>query len=277
MIKKYIVLKFAIAIFGFVFFLVLVSAEVRASVSVVGELTREKTVECGENFEGSILLKNKASTFSQVKVYQTDYLFFADGKNIYGEAGSLSRSNAKWIKINPTRLDIPPGNTASVHYTVQVPKAKNLKGTYWSIIMIEEIPETSMESKRVKKNKVVLGIQTKIRYGVQMVTNISDTGASNIKILDKKLIREGRKKILQLDIENKGERWLSPFVWVELYNKGGKNVGRFEGNKVRIYPGCSVRHKIDLAGVPNAKYKALVIVDNGDGYVFGARYNLRIK
>jgi hypothetical protein len=80
-----------------------------------------------------------------------------------------------------------------------------------------------------------------------------------------------------MDIDNIGEMWLSPPLWVEIYDSHGAKVGRFESSKKRIYPGCSVRHKVDLTDVPRGKYQALVVADNGDEHVFGAKYDFGIE
>lgn len=255
------------------FFFFTISAKLcLANVSVVGALSREKTVEPGERFEGIILLKNKGEGPYEVRAYQTDYLFSADGKSIYGDPGSTPRSNATWLSLRPNRLTIPPKETASVYYTVQVPDRTDLNGTYWSIVMIEPMAETSLDG--VEEGKV--GLRTVVRYGFQIIVHIGDTGARKIRFLDKQLISQDEKKTFQMDIENIGERMLAPFVWVELYNKDGMTMGRFESRKKRIYPSCSVRHKVDLTDVPTGKYKALVIIDNGDESVFGAQYELEI-
>lgn len=248
-----------------------------AGVSVIGGLSREKNVKPGEKFEGIIHLKNNGDSSCQVKIYQTDYLFYADGKNIYGEPGSIPRSNARWISLSPVRLTVPPKETASVHYIVQVPENPDLKGSFWSMVMVEAIPETSPESIKEEKEKVKVGIQTIMRYGIQIITNIGGTGERKIRFLDKKLISQDRKRLFQFDIENIGERSLSPVVWVELYNKDGINIGRFESSRLRIYPGCSVRHKVDLTDVPKGRHKALVVADNGDENVFGAQYDLEME
>ncbi|MBS3917994.1 MAG: hypothetical protein KG012_03800 [Deltaproteobacteria bacterium] len=248
-----------------------------AGVSVIGRLSQEKTVRPGEKFEGIIFLKNKGEGPGEAKVYQTDYFFFADGRNIYGEPGEIPRSNAKWISLSPTRITIPPNQTSSVHYTVQIPENPDLKGTYWSMVMVEPMAGASPEGVEGEKGKIKLGLQTIVRYGVQIVTDIGDTGVRKIRFLDRKLLSDGGKRFLQINIENTGERWLSPLVWVEIYNEQGQSIGRFESGKFRIYPGCSVRHKIDLTEVPKGKYKALLVADNGDEYVFGARYDLGIE
>jgi hypothetical protein len=248
-----------------------------AGVSVIGGLTQERVLQPGERYEGKITLQNTGENSWQVTVYKTDYLYYADGRNIYGEPGKATRSNADWISVSPPRLTIPPNEQASLYYTIEVPQDPSLIGTYWSMIMIEPTSETGPQILEDKEKKVKVGIQTKVRYGVQIITNIGDTGARKIQFLDKKLIKAEGQSILQMDIENTGERWLSPTLWVELYAKDGTNSGRLEGEKIRIFPSCSVRHKVDLTDVPKGKYKALVVLDNGDEYVFGAQYDLGIE
>jgi hypothetical protein len=276
----------------FFVFIVVLAELCFAGISVVGELTREESVQPGEKFEGTIKLQNTGETTRQVNVYQTDYVFHADGSNVYGEPGSAVRSNADWLSVSPKRLTIPPNEMALVHYSGQVPAVRKLAsilndfqleespdlvGTYWSMIMIEPAPETGPENLEDEVGRVKFGIQTKVRYGIQIVTNVGDTGTPKIKFLDKGLTKQEGKTFLQLDIENTGERWLSPTVWVELYNSDGAQIGRFEGGKKRIYPDCSVRHRAELKDVPAGEYKALVVVDNGDQYVFGAKYDLEIE
>jgi hypothetical protein len=234
-------------------------------------LSREHIVRPGEKAEGKIILRNTADTSQEVKIYQTDYQYSANGEVAYGEPGSLARSNAGWISLSPIRLTIPPKESVSVYYTIQMPDRPDLKGTYWSMVMVEPYSERTIET----NGKNQFGIQTIIRYGIQMVTDIGPVGTRQIRFLDKRLIYEKEKRMLQIDIDNTGERQLYPFMWVELYDEQGGKAGRFEGEKLRIYPGCSIRQRVDLTGVSKGKYKALVVVDNGDDYVVGAQYDMR--
>ena len=104
-----------------------------------------------------------------------------------------------------------------------------------------------------------------------MITNISNTGTRKLKFLTTKLLKENaEKRILQLDIENIGERLLRPLLWTELYDEKGNYVGRFEGGQLRTYPGTSVRFGFDLSHMPKGIYKVLIVADCGGDDLFGA-------
>jgi hypothetical protein len=248
-----------------------------SSVSVMGALTKKQIAEIGGTYQGVISITNSDEEPQEVKVYQTDYLFFFDGKNIYGKPGKDPRSNANWITYNPTQLTIPPKGKSVVNYIIKVPNDKSLVGTYWSMLMVEGITKDSSEAIKPEKDKTKMGIGQMIRYGVQMVTNIQDTGTRNLNFMEVKLIKDGEKRIFQLDIENNGERLLVPLLYVELYNENGTYVGKFDGKKKRTYPGTSVRFNIDMSQVPKGKYKAMAMADCGDDDIFGATYDLECK
>lgn len=244
---------------------------------VEGDLTNEFTLKPGGSAEGRIVVRNNSDAPQQVNVSQVDYSFQADGSNFYGEPGSLARSNCKWMTVAPKRLSIPAKSTASVYFTVQVPSDQTLTGTYWSIIMVAPIAEGSLEPPKSEKGKVAVGVKTIMRYAIQIVTNIGDTGSREIKIAQKQLLTDNTGYTLQLDIKNTGERWLRPYLRVEIYDAEGALAGRFDGERVRIYPGCSVREQVKLGQVKPGKYTALALLDNRDESVWGAQYDLDIK
>jgi len=247
-----------------------------AGVTVIGGLTRQVTLQPGGSAEGRILLYNNGDQPQEVKVYQTDYLFYADGKNVYGEPGSVARSSAPWITLFPQQVTVPAGGNDSVSYVIRVPQDEKLRGTYWSMVMVEPIAPETLEPPKPEEGKIKIGIRTVMRYAVQIVVNIGDTGERKLRFADRQILMQEGKRLLQLDIENVGERWLVPLLWVELYDPQGKSVGRFEGGRLRTYPGCSVRFRIDLHEVPAGQYKALVVADCGGDDVFGAQYDLEL-
>ena len=226
-----------------------------------------------------LLVTNISDSPQELKVYQTDYFFISDGNVYYEEVGYVERTNGNWIEFFPKRLTVPARSSAQVNYTVDIPENSSLTGTYWSILMVEVIPEGSAESSSTDESseELAVGIQQIFRYGIQMVTNIKSTGAGTPDIIGAQLVKEVDNKALILDVMNIGDRWLRPSVWADLYDGEGSFVGKYEAGALRMYPGTSARFTIDLREVPVGVYKALVVLDADDQGVFGANYTLRLE
>lgn len=247
-----------------------------AGVSVLGGLVRTKNAKPGEAFEGVILVRNDDNQPAEGRLYQTDYLFTADGKSDFALPGTTPRSNAKWFSLGASRLTLAAGETVPVNYKGKVPDSADLKGTYWSVVMVEMAASAAPEAKE-EEGKATIGLRTQMRYAVQIVVEIGQTGERLLKVVDKQLVKDGGKRVFQMDVANTGERLVIPTGSLELFDTKGASIGKFESGKARIYPSCSVRHRFDLTGVPPGKYSALALLDNGDSYVVGAQYQLDLQ
>jgi hypothetical protein len=249
----------------------------KADISI-GELVEERTLGPGEVFEGRITVRNHGDRAEFVRIYQSDYMFFSDGTNTYGTPGSDERSNAGWVEFSPNYMEILPGSAADVEFAVSVPPDSSLAGSYWSLMMVESFrsaAENEVWQGEDEENRA--DITQTVRYGVLVVTNIGDTGERSVRFTESALsVDENGARTLLVDVENCGERGLRPQLWVELHDRSGRRLGRFESEPRRIYPGTSVRFRIDLSDAPSGSYQALVVVDNGDEHVFGAQYSLEI-
>jgi hypothetical protein len=256
--------------------LLLMGSVAAAQVSIVGELSQDREAKPGEEYRGTVLVRNDTDEPQEAKVYQTDYLFFSDGTNRYDQPGSHPRSNARWITFSPAYVTLPPHATISVSYSVAVPTGGPLNGTYWSMLMVEGIPRSSAESSR-RDAKAEMGIMQAIRYGIQIATHIVGTGTRTVEFENPRILaREKGGRVFQIDIKNTGDLGMRPEVYVELFNEQGVSLGKFSGVRYRIYPGTSVRQTIDMSEVPKGTYKALVVVDAGGDDVFGAQYTLKM-
>lgn len=252
------------------------TSDLRSQVSVVGELSQDREASPGETYNGTITIKNDTNEPQEAKVYQTDYLFFSNGTNSYGDPGSHARSNARWITFGPSYVELPPQALVTIQYTVTVPVRKDsLIGSYWSMLMVEGIPKGSPESSRDPAKKADMGIMQTIRYGIQIATHIRGTGERLVEFKDPQVVKSGGKRLFQVDVENTGTRGIRPEVSLEVFNEKGQSAGTFSGVRYRIYPGTSVRQQIDLSSLPSGSYKALFVVDAGEEDIFGAQYTLK--
>lgn len=256
----------------FLFLIMVLSTQ--AAVGVINGLTHERVAKIGEAYGGVILLKNTGLTAEDVKLYQRDFRFTFEGKKFYDKPGQLQRSNASWITFSPQRVTVAPGGSTEIRFNVHVPDDTVLKGTYWSLIMVEGSHAPSSAEGAPKGGKITFHINQVMRYAVQIVTHIENSGERNVKFLKTGLLTKNGKKILTVDVENTGERWLRPTLYLDLFDSEGKHQGKYKGERWRIYPGTSVRYQVDLSGIPKGKYTALLLLDNNDDYVFGAQYTL---
>lgn len=257
--------------------LVLMAGAAQAGLAVVGGLSRISSGEPGEELEHEIVLRNSDDTDVLVRIYPTDYLFYADGRSEYGEPGSTERSNAQWFKLSAEWITVPARSEAAVYYRGRLPAGEALSGTYWSMLMVEPLGPPDLQDVSDQRGRPGMSVATQVRYGIQIITDVGETGAPDLHFLDRRLIGDNGDRVLQLDVENAGNRWVHPLTWVEIYDESGGFVGRFESSRKRIFPGCSVRHEFDLSEVAKGKYTALVIIDNTDEHVFGAQYNLELE
>lgn len=263
-------------------FLVASAGSTNAQISVRSELSDDREVQPGTTYEGVIQVANDTDEFQEAKIYQTDYRFYSDGSNVYGEPGQDARSNANWTRVSAPSITLPPRSMASVTYLVSVPEAlegKPLEGSYWSMIMVEAVPKTSPESTvNPETGEPEYALLQIMRYGVQVATHIQGTGASEVTMPDSGLERlEGGELALRVIVENGGSRMIRPEIWVELYGEDGSAFGRRDGVQSRIYPGTSINQQIKLGDLEPGKYRALVILDGGGEEVYGAEYTLALE
>ncbi|MBN1821847.1 MAG: hypothetical protein JXR31_14730 [Prolixibacteraceae bacterium] len=243
-----------------------------ANVLVMNGLTHELVALQGEVKKGIIELKNVSESPQSVQLYQRDYWYSYNGENRHDEPGTLERSNAKWININPNFVTIQPNETINVEYEIKVPSVDSLIGSYWSVIMVEGItpPDTTESERGIKINTV-------IRYAIQIITNIGDTGERNLSFVDFDLSKQENHTELAVAMENIGERLLRPEVSVELFNTDGESQGTVKAEQRKLYPGTSAKVYLDLSRLKAGSYSGILIADCGDDYVFGSNLTLDIK
>ncbi len=243
------------------------------TIAILGELTYEQITSPDEVYEGEIVLINQGDEEGEVSIYLTDYQYLADGKIEYGDPEKNPRSNAQWIQFNPHQVSIVPGERATINYIVAVPSDTTLIGTYWCMMMVEEVP--NVEPIDLKEGE--FGVQTITRYGIQLISHIGNTGKKAINFLNPKIEKEDTLKYFQIDIQNIGEKRLRITSWIDAYTLSGEHAGKFEINPFSLYPGTSIRRKYPIDKLVNGTYKILVIADGGEDALFGGQYTIKVE
>jgi hypothetical protein len=241
-----------------------------AGVAPEGDTTHVKAVRIGDAYRGAIVVRNSSAKPADVKVYQTDYAFTADGRNDYGTPGKLPRSNAGWLRLSQDQITVAAGERGRFEYEVRVPDDARLAGTYWSAIMVE--PVAGAES----GERGTVQLRQVMRHAIQVITEIGETGRGELSFGNARLFNDQGKRWFTVDMQNTGERWLRTNVWLELHDPQGRSAGKFSGRRLRTFPATSVRNQIDLSTVAPGKYLALLVADAGRNDLFGTRIELNI-
>lgn len=257
----------------------LFAAPVHAQISVLSKLSDDRTALPGSVYEGEILVRNDTDTPQQVKIYQTDYHFDADGTNRFDAAGSSSRSNAGWVRFSPATLLLPPQEVLPVNYVVRVPEKQDDQvpcGSYWSVLFIEAVGASSPESLLPDaETRVSFATQMQMRYGVQLATHITGSCTPEVRFERVELIQaDDGQRLLQVDVRNTGSSMMRPDFWVELYSGAESTPIRLSGEAYRLYPGTAICQNLPVDDVPEGSYEALLVVDTGAEDIFGAQVAL---
>ena len=268
------IIKRSLKIF-FTLLFFMVCATLSAQIAITNEMSHYDVSFPGQTVYGSIKIQNIGTKNERVSLYQKDYLYHADGSNIFGNPGLDARSNAKWVALSQNEVLIAPDKEVEIPYSIKIPSDATLKGAYWSLVMVQSVTNSVLNPDKPPENS--LGVQTGTRFGVQIITAIGDTGEGKITFSNPKIIHDDDTYGLQVDLENSGDRFLKAGIYVDLYSANGDYQGRFVGEKRSLLPGTSVRSSIMFPKKEAGRYKAQVVADCGGNDLFGVMYSLTFK
>ena len=261
------------AVLGTLLFLSGVPAPSAAQVIVRGALAYETTAAPGSTYANTIVLYNEGDSSRTAAVSLRDYTFSADGTTRYDDPGTLARSNAPWIDYGGSTVTLPPEQEVEVTYQVDVPAQVDGEpptGTYWSMLLVEPLNQPQGAAAQG------IAVQQVRRYGIQVATHIRETGTPELSLLSTDLQRATGGAVLSLSVENAGTRGVRPAARVELYDASGALVLQQEASRKRIYPGTSVRYRLDLAEAEAGTYQALLVVRADAGRPIGRQFTVEL-
>lgn len=245
-----------------VFFLLL-SIPIFGRWSVSGELTHYDIAQPGERLARSVEIQNQSNEDLVIIIKKSDYAFNAEGQRWFIEAGKLKRSNAGWIDLSNQEIIVKGKSNITFEYRVNVPDNKDLSGSYWSLLFIQEKADTAQTANNIQINQ---------RYAIQSIVQIENSGDYNIEFLNAEFSKTSNN--FDLKIKNNGTRWIKANVWLEVYDQNGKKIGKFSAQPIKLYPETSIVSQIPLISLNKGKYYIVAVVDCGNNKIFGSQYTL---
>jgi hypothetical protein len=255
------------------FVLVATATTASAQIAVVTSTVEEHVAAPGERYSGTIVVRNLTNKEQPVRIYQSDYRFFADGTSRFDAPATTPRSNAKWITPTVRSLLIPAASEMTVTYSVAVPQSDSLTGTYWSMVMVEG---AATEARRSSGGAPQVGVGAIMRYAIQVATHIATTGSRKVSFSKSRfLTNPDSSQSLELEVENVGERAYRPALWIEIYDEQGTLQTNARQERGLLYPGTSLKQTFALGKLRRGSYRAIVFADSGEDAVFASQFTLK--
>lgn len=244
--------------------------------NVASPLVEEFKLNPGEAVSGQILLQNTTNGPLVVRLSQGDYQLKPGGVEFL-PPGSQPRSNTAWIALSQAEVTLPPGGQAAVNYRIQVPKDPNLKGTYFSMIFVEAVEPEPQPPQNPGENTVGLGIVQRLRYAVQLLVNVGESGEPKVSFPKARLVTTTSGAVLEVEVNNEGDRYIRPMVRLDLFREDGASLGSLQQGPITLVPGSGVLLQLTLPKLTPGTYQAALVLDGGGNFVFGKRYRFTLK
>ena len=101
-----------------------------------------------DTVHGTVVVRNDDYTPKELKIYQTDYLFFSRNGNNGGDNGDGDGEpayNTKWMTYGPQRLMVDGKSEIEVEFTISSQNFGSLIGIRWSTIKVDGVQMVPLE------------------------------------------------------------------------------------------------------------------------------------
>ncbi|HLP44404.1 MAG TPA: DUF916 domain-containing protein [Candidatus Kapabacteria bacterium] len=253
-----------LACFGlFLFILAMAQTVIHASISVTPTIY-ELQIPKGQSYTDAIRVVNVGKLDVMVKVYLSDFDFQANGNIRFPDAGTGKYSLADYVRLNPTSLQLEPGEEKFVRFTLTMPD--NLAGEYQGILFFQTLP------KGIKTPAPGKQVMVSTRIGAAIYAAVKNTAIPSSEISDiffSQAQTPGNSSFhYALLYHNNGNIHLRPTGKLKILDAAGKEVASTPVNEnktsvlrdsFRIFAG-DFKNKSELR---DGSYKVVSEIDYG--------------
>lgn len=233
-----------------------------SSVIVVNGLTHIYNGYSGNQIKGEIVLLNNSDVEQTVSFSLNDAIFSCTENRIFSSSQTHKNSSLNWFDGSLMNKTLSPKEKYTYQFVINIPKEESLRGTYWSILMLDV-------DKPIKKEKLSqnIGLNTKVRYAISMLTNVNTFTEVNLDFLKINLKKENNSKKLEIKIANQNVFIEGVKLLLEVYDADGKKVLESDTARNMIFPGFCKDYNVDLTTLPKGSYECLLVADSREKFV----------
>lgn len=213
-----------------------------------------------------IQITNPSNRPLELGVSIGDWNYDSLGNNKMYEAGSLTTSCAKWLKVLPgAYFTMPPGAVQELTVQLEVPPGADTSvKVHTALIYLTQLntADSKTEHGAALKVRVQMGVKLYHSFGDQAkpsmeITNFQDT---TFQAKDSSIQRS-----LCLQLQNTGNLWVEGTIKWELLNEQNGSIRKLETSRIYSLPGDHrYLFKALPPDLPKGKYSVTAIVNYGN-------------
>ncbi len=250
----------------------------KANIVINNGLTHSYDSQPGSIIKGNIEVQNIGESERRIIIYKEDLLRACDGKELKVDSLSHDRSSISWMTLGEFEKVLAPNEKFIIPYELEVPSSAELNGSYWNMILVEMAEPID----RTKDHRGI-SVSTKMRYGIQVITDIKTSDESVSKVSGEeiqfnnfKLLKEDSINVVQVQLMNKSIFRVNVNLVVDMMNADGETVKTIELNPKKIYPNSCSTFDLYMDGVEPGVYDAVIVADYGSD-LFGINVEVNLE
>lgn len=233
-----------------------------ASVTIINGLTHVYKGNSGDMIEGEIVLINGSDVEQRVRFMINEALFSCNANRVFTEKDPHAQSSSDWIENGAGERLLLPKERYVHRFKIRIPEDQSLKGSFWSVMMV--YVEKPIKEEMLNNS---IGLNTKIRYAVGLLTNVNSLDQPNLDFEQVQLDEKSGKKALGVKLRNDGSFIEGVKLSLEVYDANGKKVKVLETDRNMVFPGVCKDYIIDISDLPEGQYECLLLAETRKEFV----------
>ncbi len=225
------------------------------------------TGEKGQELTQQVTLTNTGTTGLSFKTSLMDWGRDSVGEKQYYPAGSLALSNAKWLEVTPSVVEIPPGSKQQVTVTMHVPADLPANAVTHSMLFLTQINEQA--NAKTSATHAAIGVIVKLEFGVHIYYTSPLTSKKDLDFLA--FYNDGVKAAgatqvhrVAVKVKNRGEVMTDGFISFEVTNKTTGDEFKIPAKAISMLPNDEQVIYVDLPITLTGHYLLVALLDAGD-------------
>jgi hypothetical protein len=248
-------------------FILLLSASINttfASVTVLNGLTHMLSGNTGDELRGEVVLLNSTDEEQMVFFDINEALFSCELPRIFTQKNPHSRSSSEWFSGESMSITLAPREKYVYQFSINIPRGQVEDGSYWSMLMVTV--ENPIRQEDLNNS---VGLDTKIRYGIGLLTHVGSFNSVDLGFGSVELSTDSThtQKALSVQIKNAGAFIEGVAMTLEIYDANGKKIKKITTKRNMVFPGFCKSYDINISELPAGEYQCLLLADSRDDFI----------